>query len=103
MSFIFHNYRQKRLNDFFLFWLQGYVHQPLCSTREREIRRKPPPPPNCIKTSELVAEIHTCVAIAAWRERKQTRLYDILLTKILFATGVSLFFLACYYRVRGRK
>lgn len=46
------------------------------------------PPTLCITTLELVAQIHIGVATAAWRERKQTLLYNILLTKIFFSAGI---------------
>jgi hypothetical protein len=47
--------------------------------------------PVCITTLELVAQIHTDVSTAAWREWKQTLLYHVLLTKIFFSTGMLLF------------
>jgi hypothetical protein len=42
---------------------------------------------------ELVAQIHNGVAAAAWRERKQTLLHNVLLTKMFFPAGIfPLFF-----------
>jgi hypothetical protein len=55
---------------------------------------------------ELVAQIHIGVSTAAWRERKQTLLYNILLTKIFFSTGIFLFFFpraAIEYEVGSEK
>jgi len=43
-------------------------------------------------TLKLAARIHTDVGAAAWREYKQTHLYNFLLTKIFFSTGMLLFY-----------
>ena len=46
---------------------------------------------NRTTTLQLAARIHTDVAAAAWREYKQTHLYNFPLTKIFFSAGMLLF------------